>query len=247
MKKFTLIFTLTLLFLVSFGTAWGGELPKPTSPIYTQDFAQVLSPETTSRLNSLGAQLDQQTGAQVVVVTVPSLEDQPIEDYALNLLRTWGVGDKKQNNGIVLLFAQKEREIRIEVGYGLEGALPDGKTGRFLDELAIPYFQQQQYDLGIYNTYLALVQEAAKEYGVAVTNDNPVYPTQPKTKTSLPDWAYPIIVILVVILIILDFKLTGGVLTYFLLSALGRGRGGGGGGGGFGGGSGGGGGSSRKW
>ena len=78
--------------------------------------------------------LEKQTGAQIVVVTVQNLEGQSLEEYATELFRNYGIGDKEKNNGVLLLCAYEERQFRIEVGYGLEGTLTDGKTGRIQDE-----------------------------------------------------------------------------------------------------------------
>ena len=79
---------------------------------------------------SLGAELDNKTTAQLTVLTINTLDGEPIEDYALEVLRQWGIGSKEQNNGALIVVAVKDRRSRIEVGYGLEGSLPDGLTGR---------------------------------------------------------------------------------------------------------------------
>ena len=82
--------------------------------------------------------LAKRTKTQVVVLTVPTLDGESIEDYGLSVLREWGIGDKKENNGVLLLVATKDRKSRIEVGYGLEGVLPDGLTGRIQDQYMLP-------------------------------------------------------------------------------------------------------------
>ena len=114
---------LLLLFQVCFSSLTFAEAkvpPKPTSgSIYVQDYANLLSTETKSTINAVSKDLESKTKAQVVVVTVPSLDGQPIEDYSLELLRTWGIGDKEKNNGVLLLVALKDSQSRIEVGYCL--------------------------------------------------------------------------------------------------------------------------------
>lgn len=216
--------------------------PAPTTNIYVQDYANILASDTKQQLNRAGKSLQQKTKAQIVVVTVNKLEDVSPEEYALGILRQWGVGDKQLNNGVVLLIDVENRATRIEVGYGLEGALPDGKTGEIQDKYLIPYFMQNDYNAGVINTYMALAQTALNEYKQ----------TSPEVKTAVAgNQSSGILstifefaaVIIIVILIILDFMFFGGRITMLVLSLLGR-RGGGGG---FGGGSGGGGGSSRKW
>lgn len=255
MRKWLTWLVLGLFLLIS-AVAWAQPQipPAPTSSLYVQDYAGVVSGETKSRINTLGAQLAGRTKAQVVVVTVKSLQGAVIEDYALALLRQWGIGDKTLNNGVVILVAVGDRQSRIEVGYGLEGILPDAKTGRIQDEFMIPYFQNGDYDKGVLNGYLAVISEVAKEYKLELKTD--AKPAQRSTQThqesswdTLPWWAKVAIAAGVLGLFLFDWMFLGGTITYLLLSILSRrgGGGGGGGGGGYGGGSGGGGGSSRKW
>ena len=109
---------------------WASEcrtLPAPTN--YVSDFAGVLSPETLASLNSLCAQVDRQAHAQIAVVTIKSLDGEPIENFATALEDKWKVGKKGTDRGMLLIFATNDRKYRIEVGYGLEGILPDGRVG----------------------------------------------------------------------------------------------------------------------
>ncbi len=224
--------------------------PAPTQSIYVQDYAGVIDSETKSKINSLGSKLAAKTKAQIVVVTVKSLEGVPVETYALEILRKWGIGDKQLNNGVLLLIAVNDRQSRIEVGYGLEGALNDAKTGAIQDSYMIPYFTANDYNKGIWNGYQALVSIAAKEYNQDINTDaKPAKAHSANNQSwydSLPWWAQLALVAGVLALFIIDWLFLGGSITYLILSLL-RFRGGGSGGGGFGGGSGGGGGSSRKW
>ncbi|EAX46845.1 protein of unknown function DUF477 [Thermosinus carboxydivorans Nor1] len=241
------------IYLLIAAVAWAQPQipPAPTSSIYIQDYAGVVSAETKARINSLGSQLAAKTKAQVVVVTVKSLQGASIEDYALEILRRWGVGDKTLNNGVVVLVAIGDRQSRIEVGYGLEGALPDAKTGRIQDEYMIPYFQRGDYDKGILNGYLALVGEVAKEYNLELKTEAKPAPKQRASASSwwdtLPWWVKVLFAAGMLLLFVIDWLFFGGQITYLILALLFRRGGGGGGGGGFGGGSGGGGGSSRRW
>jgi len=226
--------------------------PTPTSSFYVQDYAGVISAETKARINNVGSQLAAKTKAQVIVVTINTLQGTSTNDYALGILRQWGVGDKTLNNGVVMLVAVVDKQSRIEVGYGLEGALPDAKTGRIQDEYMIPYFQQSDYDKGILNGYQALVSEVAKEYKLEFKTDAKPAP-RPQAASSgswwdaAPWWMQLMIIGGLLLLAIIDWMFFGGTITYLILSILSRGGRGGSGGGGFGGGSGGGGGSNRKW
>lgn len=142
--------------------------PKPSasSGIYVQDYAGIISAPVRGYLQNLGQQLEQKTTAQLVVVTVKSLDGAPLEDYSLKLLRNWGIGNKGKNNGVLLLISTGDRKSRVEVGYGLEGALTDSLTGKIQDQYMIPYFRKGTYEPGIAYGYEALALRIAKEYNV---------------------------------------------------------------------------------
>ena len=134
----------------------------PTKDFYVNDYANILSSETKQYIMNKSIQLNNVDGTQIVVVTVPNLEGYSIEDYALRLFREFGIGDKTKNNGLLLLLAYEERLFRVEVGYGLEGILPDGKTGRFQDEYIIPYLRVNNWNDGIRNGYDAFFYEIVR-------------------------------------------------------------------------------------
>ena len=223
--------------------------PVPTRDIYAQDYANVLSKETESRINRLSTELQSRTGAQIAVVTIPSLEGEAIEEYSLALFRKWGIGDRKKNNGVLILVAVAEKKSRIEIGYGLEGALPDAKTGRIQDETMRPAIANGDFNSAAMNGYIAVLQEVAKEYEQQLKATSRTSPKRQVSSgdgfwDSLPGWVQLLIIVGVIILVLIDWFVLGGFFTQLLFMFAGRG-GGGGSGGGFGGGSGGGGGSSR--
>lgn len=254
LRKVWVICALWLLLLS--GTLCAAQVKAPPAPrggdIYVQDYADVLPAQTRAHLQRIGAELQKRTKAQLVVVTVKSLEDAPIDAYALEILRTWGVGDKSLDNGVVMLVSVGDRQSRIEVGYGLEGALPDARTGQIQDEYMLPHFKEGQYAQGILDGYTALARRVADEYKVSLGGLPPFQKAAgaaaaPRADGGMLSGLMDFIVAgVVLVLVILDFAFFGGRFTLLLL-ALFRSRGGGGGGGGFGGGSGGGGGSSRRW
>lgn len=221
----------------------------PTQNIYVQDYAGVIDPQAKASMNAIAAELQRKTKAQLVVVTLKSLQGESLEDYSLEMLRKWGIGDKTLNNGVLMLVVVGDRKSRIEVGYGLEGALPDGLTGRIQDEYMLPFFKQNQYSKGIQNGFNAVTQIIAKEYKVQVNTQPVVRPVvRQQQAVELPSWAVLLIGIAFIGLMILDQLFLGGTILRMLIYLIAMGRGGGGGrGGGFGGGSGGGGGSSRSW
>lgn len=248
MKRF-LIFLVLLLqtFFAAAAFAAPAIPPRPTaaSGIYVQDYAGVMQPADKQKLLSIGQDLDNKTTAQVAVLTVKSLEGQPIEDYALEVLRQWGIGSKDKNNGVLIVVATDDRRSRIEVGYGLEGVLPDGRTGRIQDQYMLPYFRQGDYSKGILQGYAATAAAIAQSENVQLTGVR--YQggaAQGQGDSRELTFSDILMAAGVIILLIIDNLFLGGFITRMLLFSLFR-RGGGGGG--FGGGSGGGGGSSRRW
>ncbi|NHC20369.1 TPM domain-containing protein [Bacillus sp. MM2020_4] len=249
------VFSFILVFFTFFlgaATALAEDIriPAPVGDIYVQDFAGVLTETEKADLRNLGRSIEDQTTAQVAVLTVDTIGDRAIEEFANEAFRQYGIGSKKENNGVLLVLAMKERVARIEVGYGLEGRIPDGKAGRILDEYAIPYLKNQQPNSAVVETYKALAQEVFAEYGIeggaqTEPNQSPAVSKDEGGGIPIPSW---LIILLVVVVVFLDFRFFGGTLTYLLLSIITRGGGRGGGGSrGGGGGSSGGGGASRGW
>ncbi len=249
----TVLIACILVFLFS-STALADVYPSPTSAFYVNDYSGVLDAQTKQHIEATAADVEQLTSAQIVVVTVDDLGDSALEDYSLGLFREWGIGSQQADNGALLLVDIGGRQSRIEIGYGLEGALPDGKTGRIQDDYMIPYFQQGNYSLGILEGFNAIANEIYIEYGhedKVIGDYTPITDQRSTTEQESPSIFRVIGIIVIIILIILDFKLTGGAFTFALLRMLGRGGSRGGGSGGSrrsgGGGSAGGGGSSRRW
>lgn len=167
-KFIVLTLTLSLCFTV---TAMAIELPEPTSEFFVNDFADVIDDEVEDELQAIGASLYNQTTAQVVVVTVDSLDGYDVSEYALELGREWGVGSEESDNGVILLLSVNDRQVTIQVGYGLEGCLPDGKTGRVLDQYGVPHFTYDDFSTGLADTYKVLVSAVCEEYGVELSDD----------------------------------------------------------------------------
>lgn len=111
---------------------------------YVSDFARVLQPEERSKLEQYCARLEKATGVELALVTLPSLEGEPIEDVANALFRSWGIGRKQTNEGLLLLLAIRDRRSRLEVGYGLEPVIPDGYAGSVLRAMR-PALRAQRY------------------------------------------------------------------------------------------------------
>ena len=120
-------------------------MPSPTTAFYAADYADVLSADTEQYIINYSNALYDATTAQVVVATVADMGGAQIRDYGLSLARDWKIGSER-DNGVLILLALAERQVTVEVGYGLEGALNDSKTGRFIDEYAMADLKNGDYD-----------------------------------------------------------------------------------------------------
>ena len=141
------------------------KYPEPTLGFFVNDFADVIEQAAEDEIYSKAAALQEKTTAQVVVVTVNTLDGEEPADYALGLGRQWGVGQEDEDNGIVILLSKTERQIYIAVGYGLEGALPDSKTGRIIDVYGLDYLKKDDFSKGLLEIFGAIVNEVYIEYG----------------------------------------------------------------------------------
>lgn len=129
--------------------AFAAQNPDQLKPQgYVDDFANVLSSPARAQITRLCTEVDQKAQAQIAVVTVRTLNGQSAFDYSLNLAMRWGVGPKQKDRGVLILVATEDHKYYTQVGYGLEGILPDGKVGGFGRE-AVPYFRQNNYDAGL--------------------------------------------------------------------------------------------------
>lgn len=250
MKRFIVQFAIVCFsFLVLIRMA-DAAMPTPMKNTYIHDFANVLSSSVEEELNRFSEQLDKGTGAEIMVVTVESINGQDPKMYATKMIRSWGIGDAQKNNGVLLLatFGQGEgnNDAVIAVGQGLEGALPDGKLGRILDTAFYPNASAGDIDQAFKATYAEVYQTVAEEYNWE--GETPTISTKDK---EMPTWM--IIALVVIVLILYSFLSNGGGRGP---RSGGRGgypggfgsRGSGGSGfGGFGGGSSAGGGASRKF
>ncbi|MEM5948472.1 TPM domain-containing protein [Spirochaetia bacterium 38H-sp] len=128
--------------------AFSLDIPdRPSS--YVNDFAGVLSSDTRANLESLLYDYEMQTGNQLVILTISSLDGEAIEDFSIRLAERWKIGQKDRDNGIIFLVAVNDRQARIEVGYGLEAVLTDAYSSAILNDYVFPHFKSGDYDAGI--------------------------------------------------------------------------------------------------
>jgi len=222
--------------------------PKPQG--YVTDSAGVIPSGVAGSLETLSQELERKTGAEMAVVTVPDLGGESLEVYAVNLYKEWGIGKKGQDNGVLILVAVAERQVRIEVGYGLEGIVPDGRAGEIIRQQVVPAFKAGDYGAGIWQGAAAAAQIIAQDAGVQLDLRKPQGVSDFKGKQIRGN---PLFLLLLLIIIFFIFP----HIWPFLFLAGGHRRGGywsgggggfgGGGFGGFGGGRSGGGGASGGW
>ncbi len=237
MKKFfrPLILTVLILVLLQVSVNAYAKYPSPTEAFFVNDFADVLSSETERKMYALGKQLEDKTTAQVVFVSVDSVGDESVEDYSINLAMEWGIGQKGKDNGILMLFVRDERMLRIEVGYGLEGAVPDIKTARIREDYIKPYTRHDDFDRGFLSGYAALVHEVAKEYGVEIDESIDGYMVPPEVyHESSDDSGIGVVFMLLVMFLVFDgvffrFRITSAIIRMIIWSSMYNGRGGRGG------------------
>lgn len=136
----------------------------PSGGHYVTDLAGMLSAQTKLRLDQALAEFERSDSTQLAVLAIPSLEGESLEEYALKVAESWGIGQKGKDNGALLLIARDERKIRIEVGYGLEGRLTDLLTGRIIDNEITPRFKQGDFDGGVRAGVVAMIEAVRGEY-----------------------------------------------------------------------------------
>ncbi len=143
------------------------NLPMPET--YVDDLAHVVNAEHAHALNGILQELEQKTGVQYIILTVDTTEGLPIEQFSIELLDKWKLGQKGKDNGLLFTVALKDRAARFETGYGLEGVITDAFTGRVGREFLVPRVKEGQYSTGIYEANLQVIRRIADYYKVTLT------------------------------------------------------------------------------
>lgn len=196
MKKLLLVY----LFLFPFFTF--GQLPVPELwGIRVHDEAKVLSAGFVSQLEQLLKAYEDSTSNQIAVLIVPSLQDEVIEDYTLRVAEAWKLGQEKNDNGVLLFIAINDRKARIEVGEGLEGALPDAISNQIIRNELAPYFRQDNYEGGVLASIKAIVKAIGGEYQAEVS--------QHKKKRTRGGSFMGTLIVLIIIIVVSSFRNRG--------------------------------------
>ena len=227
-------------------------IPSVKKDVFIYDEDNIIDDDIENNVNKMLVELEKKTGVEFAVISVQSLLDRTIEDYANNLFNTLGIGKKGEDNGILLLFSRADNKVRLEIGRGLEGCLNDAKCGRILDDFFVPYRELDEYSTAAEYTVYAVLNVLCKEYDITITGFDEAtrsiqnYFSEDEEIELTPIQKLLLLIGIIVGLIILEF-ITGYLfgdgfgdgIVFLILSS------GSSGGGGFGGGFSGGGGASR--
>jgi uncharacterized protein len=187
-------FVLLLLLGISISPLYAANFPKPVG--FINDFAGVIDEGSEAQMEGISTAVERTTGAEIAVVTVESIEPYAsIQEYAIELATEWGIGKEGVDNGILMVLAMKEKQVRLEVGYGLEGAIPDGLAGQIIDQSVIPPLQSGDYGGGLLKGVEAVAGIIAKEYDVDLGSYD-LRESRQYTRTGVPGLGFLIFIII---------------------------------------------------
>lgn len=193
------------------------EVPKLTGRV--NDYAAMISAPTKAEIITKLKQFETAESTQIVILTVPSLKGDPIEDFSIRVAEAWKIGQKGSDNGVLLIVSKDDHKVRIEVGYGLEGKLTDLVAGRIVRDEIVPAFKAGQFDVGFTKGVSSIIAASHGEYKA-----------KPKAERNGSKPSFPLLIIIFIIIY---------AIVHLFRGFFGGGFGGGlfGGGGNFGGGS----------
>jgi len=193
------------------------NLPRPTA--YVEDYANVINADHKRALLGLLQELEQKTGVQYIILTIDTTGGLPIEQFSIELLGKWKLGQKGKDNGVLFTMALKDRAYRFDIGYGLEGVITDAAAGQIGRDVLVPYLKKGQYSQGIYEANLRVIRRIAESYRATLTGmPNLPRAVPPPGRSSRPGGSgCPCFGFL--------------LLAFLMMFVFGRGRRGGGGGG----------------
>jgi uncharacterized protein len=161
----------SLLIFFFAAQTYGLEVPKLKARV--NDYANILSAATKNQLETVLSDLEQTDSTQIAVLTIPSLEGENIEEYAIQVAETWKIGQENLDNGAILIISKNDRKLRIEVGYGLEGTLTDLMAGRIIQNIIVPRFKTGNFDQGVMDGVQAMTQVVRGEFKAAENSRRP--------------------------------------------------------------------------
>ena len=198
-----------VIFLFALGPFVAAEKVNDIQPVgYVIDLANVIEPATRDKISAFATELQQKTGAQIAVVTVNSLEGETKEQYAADLYKHLGIGPKKTDEGVLLLIAPKDRQYKIEVGYGLEPVINDARAGD-IGRSMVPQLRSGDYSAAILNAMTQIAQLVAASKGVQLTGI-PNRPRAPAPTGKIPWWVVFVAIFVIFSIIRAIFRRGGG-------------------------------------
>lgn len=231
MKKFYyIIYLIGIAAILYPGSKSSGEPPFPRPRGAVNDFASLIPEREERMMENISREVLRKTGTALVIVTVDTVGDSDYETYANELYADWGIGKKGEDKGVLMFLTKKERKIRIETGYGVEGILPDGLVGQILDDYIVPFLKKGEHGKGLLNGTIALSQIIAKDAGVKITGKSPSTPRARTQRISLGSRLFSLLFFIILFFLFIRNPF----LLPFLFLGMG-GRSGGFGGGSFGG------------
>ncbi len=254
-NKFLVLFLFISTWLAVATSPTSAEVVIPDTPAnYVVDLAGIINDNVEANLNRYLLELEQKTTAQMIVLTINSLEGESLEDFSIKVAHDkWKLGQKGKDNGVLLLVSLEDRKYRFETGYGIEGILPDSLAGSIGRQYLVPSFKNKDYSTGIFTATLAVINIIASDAGAEISGMPRLRSRSPSVERRKPTLKSIIFTILFFIgMIYLAIKHPRLFMFLLIMSMMGGGRRGGwgGSGGGFGGGGGGGfggGGASGGW
>jgi len=207
LRKKLLPLILTVILIISGIPAYGQDvqLPEPTREFYVNDFAGVISGDTEKNMVQVNLNYEKtKEKPQIVVATVQNLQGLDENKYAVELFEKWEIGNEQYDNGVLVLLSMEERRVKIEVGYGLEGAITDAESGRILDE-SIDYLSAGDYSSGLEYIFYRLAQDVNEEYDYdndeVFSNVNYNVPQESRSSSNSAGLGKLILLIIIIIII----------------------------------------------
>ena len=214
MRRF---FAFILLGLCFAGAAQALSIPKKPDA-YVNDYARILSDDARQKLEQTLADFERTTSNQIVVAIFENLEGESLEDYSIRLAQSWKIGSKKNDNGVILLIFKDDRKVRIEVGYGLEGALPDAMADQIIRHEITPAFREGRYDQGVTAAVNAIILATKGEYKAAAS-----FSEGDRIQKIAPYLFFALVAFMLVPLVCYTMVLVGSVIFFGLPLGLGFG------------------------
>lgn len=168
-KKQFVLFTITLIILSLSAITAFGTVGIPTPEMHVSDHANIIEKQTENSLNSFLAELEIKTGTQMIVLTVDTTGGIPIDQFSIDIANEWKLGQAQLDNGVLVVIAKEDRKYRIEVGSGLEAIIPDSFCREIANTLFIPNFRNGNYNDGIYQGTIAIINKIANNIGVTIS------------------------------------------------------------------------------